>query len=141
MSDVKQPHWMQRNWKWFVPVGCLSLLALAAAALVGFFFLIMGWIQSSDVYQLALEQARTHPELIEALGEPIEDSFITTGSISTSGSGGQADLKTYLQGPQGGARLFIVAEENNGVWTFQSLTARVDSDDTLIDLLADQTTE
>ncbi|MEN1729103.1 MAG: cytochrome c oxidase assembly factor Coa1 family protein, partial [Pseudomonadota bacterium] len=84
---------MARNWKWFVPVGCLGTIVLAAAAVVGFIFLIMGGIQSTDVFQNALAKARANAQLIVAIGEPMDPSFITTGTISTSGSSGEANLE------------------------------------------------
>ena len=135
MTEEQQTQWMGRNWKWFVPLGCLGVLALLAAALVGLLFMIMSWIQSSEVYTLAMDKARSNPELIRALGEPITDSFITTGKVSTAGASGEADLQTYLMGPEGGGQLYIEATKQAGVWTFDTLQVRLEGEGGVIDLL------
>jgi len=137
MTEEKPTHWMGRNWKWFVPVGCLCVLAIAAAALVGFVFLLMSWVRGSEVYTLAMDKARSSPELVRALGEPITDGFITTGKVSTTGASGEADLQTYLMGPDGGGRLYIQARKQAGVWTFDTLLVRPEGDGGVIDLLDD----
>jgi hypothetical protein len=31
MTETGNPNWWSRNWKWFVPVGCLSLILLFCA--------------------------------------------------------------------------------------------------------------
>ncbi|MEE4330776.1 MAG: cytochrome c oxidase assembly factor Coa1 family protein [Wenzhouxiangella sp.] len=137
MSEAAQESWMGRNWKWFVPVGCLGLLGLAAAALAGLFFLIIGVIKNSEVYELALSEARSNPELIAAIGEPMSDGFMPSGRISTSGSSGEADLSAHLTGPNGRARLYIVARRRANVWTFDYLRAELDENRGTIDLLAE----
>ncbi len=67
--------WLERNWKWFVPLGCggaLLVFAAFAATLVGFVFWL---IRSNNVYVEALERARMSPAVIEALGDPVEPGF------------------------------------------------------------------
>lgn len=59
------PSWLERNWKWFVPLGCggaLVLLVAFAATIVGFVFWL---IRSNEAYIEALERARTSPAVIE----------------------------------------------------------------------------
>ena len=82
MNDNPSTNWWQRHWKWAVPVGCTGMIALFVLALGGFFLLIIGSMKSSDVYEQALTQARAHPGMQRALGEPIEDGPLPHGSIS-----------------------------------------------------------
>jgi hypothetical protein len=39
--------WWQRNWKWFVPVGCLGLLAIITGLAVLLVTVVLGMIKSS----------------------------------------------------------------------------------------------
>ena len=55
-----------------MPTGCLSILVLGAAAVGGILFLITGSMKSSDAYKLALAQAKSNPEVVRRLGEPIK---------------------------------------------------------------------
>ena len=136
MTEAEERSWMARNWKWFVPVGCLGMIALGLAAVTGLFFLIMGGLRSTDVFEDAVTTARSNPQLIQAIGKPIEPGVLITGSYSLSGSGGEANLETHLSGPEGGARLFIRASKTSGVWTYETLRVVVEEDQGAIDLLS-----
>lgn len=46
--------WWDRNWKWFVPTGCLSLLVLFGLFLTGLFFGITSMLKESDSYKAAM---------------------------------------------------------------------------------------
>ena len=132
-DPVPRAGWWRRHWKWAVPVIVAVLLGVFLGAVVLLIGGIGKVIRSSDVYTVALQQARAHPDVIAALGTPIEDGFLPSGSVSTSGSSGQADLTATLTGPNGSARLYIVAERARGRWDYEILEVAVD-DGTGIDL-------
>jgi len=46
--------WFGRNWKWFVPTGCMTIIVLIAAFVGGIFALVVGSMKSSDAYTLAM---------------------------------------------------------------------------------------
>jgi hypothetical protein len=77
--------WWSRNWKWFVPVGCLSMLALVAVVIVLIVTLVFGALKSSDVYKQAMTKATANPTVISELGQPIESGWMVSGSISVNG--------------------------------------------------------
>ena len=72
-ATPQRPGWWGRNWKWFVPTGCLGMLLLAAG--FGFFIVTMvfGMMKQSDAYKMALARAKADPRVVAALGSPIED--------------------------------------------------------------------
>ena len=50
-------NWWQRNWKWFVPTGCLTMLVLLGCFITFILFVVMGALKSSDAYKMAVERA------------------------------------------------------------------------------------
>lgn len=120
-----RPNWWQRNWKWFVPTGCVTLLVLFAAFIAVIFGIVMAAMKSSGAYQGAVAQAKADPRVVRALGEPIEEGFFVAGSTNTAGSSGRSDLQIPLSGPKGKGTLYAVATKSEGVWVYSKLTVRV----------------
>ena len=89
------------------------------------FLWVFGMIKSSDAYAGALERARSHPQVIEALGTPIEEGLLTTGSINVSGPSGNADLAIPVSGPKAEGTLYVTATKEAGVWNYQVLQLHV----------------
>lgn len=137
MAEAPNTNWWNRNWKWFVPVGCLSVIIL----FVAFFALIMtfvfGMMKSSDAYGQALAMARQSPAVVEALGRPIADGYFTSGSINETGPSGNAELAIPISGPKGSGTIYLEARESAGIWTFSKLVVEIDSSGERIDLLAE----
>ena len=127
--------WLERNWKWFVPLGCggaLLVFAAFAATIVGFVFWL---IRSNNAYVEALERARTFPAVIEALGDPVEPGFWVSGKINTSGPSGEADLMFPITGPRGRGTVYLEATKAGGVWDFERLEVEIEESGERIDLL------
>ena len=138
MTPAQQPSWWSRNWKWAAPVGCLILLLpilLLTGFVGGILAIVFGSIKSTDVYEEALARAQSHPAVIEALGEPVEDRWWMTGQINSSGPSGSADIAIPLRGPKGKATLYAVATKSAGRWEYQTLEVAVDGQPERIDLL------
>ncbi|TVQ36153.1 MAG: hypothetical protein EA370_08520 [Wenzhouxiangella sp.] len=135
MSEMTRDSWWQRNWKWFVPVGCLGVLALIAASVLMIVFLVMGGMRNAEVTQLAISTAQAHPGLVRAIGEPITPRGFISGNISISGPSGEADLAIPVAGSHGRATLYGEAQRRQGQWHYQSLVAEVEGDGPRLDLL------
>ena len=127
--------WMERNWKWFVPIGCLGLLALTLGFLAAVISLIFWGIRSTDVYSGALERARFAPAVVEELGEPIEPGFWVTGSIHTSGPSGDVELMFPIAGPRGRGTIYVTAHKRAGRWVYDLLELEIDGREERIDFL------
>jgi hypothetical protein len=138
MEQSKPRNWWSRNWKWFVPVGCLSSLLLLAGFFAAILMLVFGLIKSSDAYQQAVLKARSSPAAIQALGSPIKEGYFTTGSVNVSGDSGHAALAIRLSGPNGTGTLHVDADKSAGVWSFSTLAVEVDGTHKRIDLLDDR---
>ena len=135
MNQRYEPNWWQRNWKWFVPVGCLSTLLLFVGGIVLLFTFVFGMMKSSDVYGQAVARAKANPEVIAALGSPIVEGYFTSGNIQQSGASGSAELSIPLTGPKGKATIYVEARKSAGVWSFGKLQIEIESSHQRIDLL------
>jgi len=135
VTQTARRNWWDRNWKWFVPVGCLSLLVLLAGlvALVG--SIVIGAMRSSDAYGHAVAEARRSPEVAQALGTPLREGLFVSGSVDVKGPSGTASLAIPLSGPKGKGTVYVEATKSAGEWTYSTLVVRVDGTEGRIDLL------
>jgi len=135
LPPKKPTNWWQRNWKWFVPVGCLGLLAIFTGFVVLIVTIVFGVIKSSDVYKGALVRAKADPAVEMALGTPIEEGLFVMGNINVSGSSGEANLAIPISGPDDKATIYVVAEKSAGRWIFLTLVVEIKTTGERIDLL------
>jgi len=131
--------WVNRNWKWALPVGCLLAVLLAAGGFAVFFFLIYsvvsGTITSSDAYQEGMAAARSSPEVRAALGEPIGSGFWITGGIEVSGPSGNVNVAIPIFGPKGSGTLYVVGIRTAGRWQYSTMEVEIPGRSDRIDLM------
>lgn len=134
--DPTQPktNWWTRNWKWFVPTGCLSLVMLLAGFVALLVVLIFGAMKSSDVYKEAVAKAKARPEVINALGSPIETGMFLSGSTNINGASGEANLAIPISGPHGKGTIYVAATKSAGIWTYSTLVVEIKKTGERIDL-------
>ncbi len=130
-----QPGWWARNWKWFVPTGCLMLIVLAFVFAGAIALLVFGAMKSSDVYKNAVAQAKNDPAVIEALGSPLEEGWFLSGRTNVDGASGEADIAIPVSGPKGKGTIYAVAKKSAGRWTYSTLQVEVKPSGERIDLL------
>ena len=130
-------NWWQRNWKWFVPAGCLTIIVLGVAFVTGIVLLVFGAIKSSDAYQIALNRAKADPRVIEAIGTPIKAGLVVSGSTKVTGDSGESDITIPIHGPKGKAKIYAVATKSEGEWQYSKLVVKVEETDERIDLIAE----
>ncbi|MEP7008822.1 MAG: cytochrome c oxidase assembly factor Coa1 family protein [Acidobacteriota bacterium] len=136
MYPAENKNWWGRNWKWFVPTGCMTLILLVGGCFGSVLMVAFTAMKSSDVYKDALVRAQADPEVVAALGSPITTGFFTSGSINTSGPTGDAAFSIPLSGPKGKGTIQLEAKKSAGEWTFTTLVVDVKNPPQRIDLLA-----
>ncbi len=129
--------WLGRNWKWAVPLGCLTSVAGVVAFAAGIVVVVFGFIKRSDVFEYAVTKARSSPSVIESLGEPIEPGWYLSGSINVNGPSGNADIAVPLSGSRGKGTLFAVAIKKAGKWEYEVLEVELEAGGERIDLRDD----
>ena len=136
MQQQEKRGWWSRNWKWFVPVGCLSMLVVGAVVIALIVTLVFGALKSSDVYKQALAKAISNPTVIGELGEPIEAGWVVSGSISVNGSSGEADISIPISGPKKSATVYAVGRKSAGEWKFSRLEVEIPNRPLRINLMS-----
>jgi hypothetical protein len=119
-----QRGWWSRNWKWFLPVGCLLPILLCGGFLTTIIVVVMGAIRSSEPYQHALSQARSNAEVQAAIGTPIEPGLFPVGTININNDAGDANLTISVSGPKGAGVIYVLATKKAGVWSYSRLSFR-----------------
>ena len=132
-----RPGWWSRNWKWFVPLGCLSMMVLIVLFIAGIMMIVFGAMKSSDAYRTAVSRAKANPEVVSALGTPIEEGFFVSGKTNVNGSSGEADLTIPISGPKGKAKIYAVATKRAGRWNYSTLEVEIAGRDERIDLVGE----
>lgn len=132
-NEVRK-NWWDRNWKWFVPTGCLGLLVLFGLFIGGIFFGVTSMMKESDAYKGAMTEVQHNKLVIEKLGSSIESDGMTSGSINVSGNAGNCDLQIPIKGSKGTGTVFVVAEKRGG-WKYSEMAVYIDATKEEIDLL------
>jgi len=96
----------------------LVVAGLLCAGLCGGLFLVGVWgIKQLPPYQMALEQVQQAPEVIERLGEPIEDATRMPQIQQSQQDGqGSATIDFDVEGPNGKAHVRTQARMIDGAW-------------------------
>ncbi len=105
------------RWLWFLLGGVLVVVILCCGGIGLLVYKGMGIIKQSDPYKLTWEEVRKHPEVIEKLGEPIEEaSRFPTGEFHIENGGGEAKLFFQIKGPKGTAQVQSECQRVQGNW-------------------------
>jgi len=127
-------NWWQRNWKWFVPTGCLTLIAMTVLFVACIVFFVFSVMKSSDAYKIAVARAKSDQRVVAALGTPISEGMFASGKTNLNGPSGEADIGIPISGPKGKATIYAVATKSEGEWSFSKLDVKVDGTEETIDL-------
>lgn len=114
-------------------LGLAAVFGLTLLCCGGFMGTIMGSIKQSGAYTGGMELATSDERVQDALGEPIKDAWMVSGSVNTSGGSGEAELSIPLKGSKSSGTLYLEADKSAGVWGFD--VAQVKVDGKTIDLL------
>ena len=132
---TQKSNWWKRNWKWFVPMGCLTMALLFLAFVGSILVVVFSAMKSTDVYKEALARAKADPAVIEALGSPIKDGFLVSGNTNVNGASGESNLAIPISGPKGKGTIYLSANKSLGQWNYSGLVVEVGQTHERIDLL------
>src|ERR1044072_4456383 len=132
---IPKPNWWQRNWKWFVPLGCLTVAMLFLAFVGSILVIVFSAMKSTDVYKEALARAKADPAVIEALGLPVKDGFLVSGNTNVNGPSGESNLAIPIYGTKGKGTIYVSSNKSLGQWNYSGLVVEVGQTHKRIDLL------
>ncbi len=134
--------WLFRNLWWLLPTSVL-VVVLPIGCCAGIFVWLIGSVKSSEPYQMALKRVCTDRQVIEALGEPVEEkSWMPTGNffyhINNGVASGEADFSFTVSGSKDTALVHVEASCRDGKWEFRLLQATATDSGKVMSLLADE---
>jgi hypothetical protein len=92
-------------------------------------------MKSADVYKGALARAQAHASVIEALGSPIKEGFLVSGSTNVNGASGETNLSIPISGPNGKGTIYVAASKSLGQWNYSGLIVEIAKTHQRIDFL------
>jgi Cytochrome oxidase complex assembly protein 1 len=134
-AATPKPNWWKRNWKWFVPLGCFTVVLLLFVFAGSIVVIAFSATKSTDVYKEALARAKTDPAVMDALGSPIKDGVLVSGNSSVNGVSGESNLAIPISGPKGKGTIYVSAIKSLGRWNYSGLVVEIGQTHERIDLL------
>jgi hypothetical protein len=132
-------NWWKRNWKWFVPVGCITVALLFLVFAGSIVLIVFSAMKSTDVYKEAVGRARANPAVIDALGSPIKEGLLVSGNTNVNGAAGESNLAIPISGPAGKGTIYLSANKSLGQWNYTGLVVEIRRTHKRIDLLQEST--
>lgn len=132
---LPQRDWAQRNRYWFLPLLILASVGLLLGFVLGIGSLVIGQLKSSPAYIEGLKRARADPEVISALGQPIEEGWLVMGSFRQSNEEVDVTINAPLSGPRGAARLWVTGTTRGEGWAYTQMNVQLEGSQRKIDLL------
>ncbi|WP_221411861.1 cytochrome c oxidase assembly factor Coa1 family protein, partial [Empedobacter brevis] len=124
---LPKENWFKRNWKWVVPIGCLSFIILFIGLIIGGAFWGISKITSdSDVTKHAINIINQNPEVQQKLGTNIETDGMFRGNISITNNTGEADISVPLKGTKGTGKAIIVGKKEFDKWNYEKIAVQID---------------
>jgi hypothetical protein len=130
-----QRSWWDRNWKWLIPTGCLSLILIFSLFIGGIFYAITSSMKNSAPYKEAIKQVQKNKLVTEKLGDFIESDGMITGEVNISGPSGTVDLQIPIKGTKGEGVLVVVADKQNSQWKYKVMHVNLNDSTEQINLL------
>jgi hypothetical protein len=128
-------NWFQRNWKWFVPTGCLGLIVLVALFATAVIFGVTSMMKSSDVYMHSMDVVQKNRQVIEKIGNHIKPDGVISGNISTSNNSGNAQLEIPVKGSKGAGSIHVIAQKESNIWVYRTMEFYISDSGETINLL------
>ena len=122
--------WWKRNWKWLVSTSMLFIVLIAMVLYSGMGKIGKDLAQAytdEELYERALDQLKSHPKVIELLGEisPIDQLAILEGEVHYTNENKKVNSTIRLKGTKGNARMDITAIKNNTEWEYKIINVRI----------------
>ncbi|GAB4187684.1 MAG: hypothetical protein Tsb002_13180 [Wenzhouxiangellaceae bacterium] len=126
---------MNKDIKW-VLLGLLGLLVVLgfAISIVAFVMKMM----KGDAYQMSLYAISANDQVIEMMGEPIQESWYVLGNVNKKGSEGTASLEYSIEGPKGSGKVYVYATRTIGEWKLDKVVVSNDQSMQRISVVGEQ---
>ncbi len=123
----------KRAWRIWV-IAAVAVLGVVIAFGVGLYFMVTSILKDTDAYRLAMEKLQASPEAMAVLGPPLKTGM-PSGSISTSGATGEAQLAIPVEGQKARGVLYVAATKDMGRWKANRIELEIEGQAERFDLI------
>jgi len=103
-------------------------VCIIGGAIIVFFFslfiLLQSIFKSSEIYKMTFEEIAINMELIEIIGDQVKQKGFISGSISTSGNSGNANISFKVTGSNGMFRIHVIGIKEFDTWKITNINLR-----------------
>ena len=122
-------NWLNKNYKWFVPVlaGLVLIVYLISSSNLGKTSQDLAQAYAEqDLYQNAISLSNKNTRVLELIGEiqPIDKMTILNGEVRYFNDNQSVTSTIKVQGNKGKAKLDLSAQRNGDKWVFNKLKIR-----------------
>lgn len=138
MHPASNKNWFNRNSKWLLSCGCLTIILVSGGFIAAIWYGITEQMKSFAPYQQAVEIAKSSQKVTDLLGKPIEEGSFFSGTVNHINDSGDANISIPLSGPNGKARLLLKATKKGGKWTILELSLESERSKNPIQLISSE---
>lgn len=117
-----RPRWIERHYRWALPTGCATILAVGVAVVAILYIARFRRFRETQPFAGALEHVREMPGPVLSLGRPIEPGWYFEGVINYKV--GKAEFTFPVSGPKGHATVEVAARRDNDRWIYTMIVVR-----------------
>ncbi len=118
--DVEHFRRVQRTWG-IVGFGIFASMILLFTGLI----FLVGNMLKGEAYEKSLQKVISNPEIIQTLGQPIEQTGFVMGSFNTNAARGYTAISYSISGPKGSATVYVEAVKNIGPWELKKVLVHI----------------
>jgi cytochrome oxidase complex assembly protein 1 len=119
----------------WVACGCGGCFTVIVVFVIVVYAIVVAAMRNSEPVKDTVRHARANPQVVAALGEPIEPGIFFLGKLSFDNNDGAADISFTISGPKGKARAYVVGSlDDDGGWRYDQMRVKLE-DNRRIDLL------
>jgi protein-disulfide isomerase len=126
-------NWWSRNWKWFVPAGCLTMLVCLALVVCAFVLVAISAVKSSSFYQTGVAHAKSDERVQAALGSNLHEGMFLPGDTRKKGSLREYEFRIPISGSKGKGTIYLVVAKSAGQYQIDNLSVKTNGGE-IIDL-------
>ena len=134
-SSIEDFHQTQRNWAIAAICVWAAVIVFTGGTLGATFFGLKAMLTGCEPYKVGVKNAKSNPQIVQMLGDDIEEGMIPMGSVELKNSKGDAELEINLKGSKGEGTLFVEAVKEEGKWRFNKLKFNDKNSDKSVNLL------
>ena len=122
------------NWKRVIPAACLGIPLFWVGCLALVFITTSVAFKSFGPYKQAMIIVKGNADAAEELGSPIKAGFLP-GYFQLNSPAGDVEMSFPVSGPKDSAKLYVVANKQQGKWKLRTLELVLKRSGPGIDLL------